>query len=172
MQETQEIWVWSLGQKDPMEKEMATHSSILAWRIPWRGLQSMGSPTVRHDWGQHNWYPMCTHLRHTGAWGLSEPKPVALVPWRPNSNLLNFTPPHSALMELGTVPGVQRSLCLTFWLASVPGGRLAVLDLLIVLWSGARAYRAVWLQPKASLPDRPLLSMTCHGAVGEGAALN
>ena len=36
---------------------------------------------------------MCTHLRHTGAWGLSEPKPVALVPWRPNSNLLNFTPP-------------------------------------------------------------------------------
>ena len=58
-------------------------------------------------------------------------------------SLANFTPPHSALMELGTVPGVQRSLCLTFWLASVPGGRLAVLDLLIVLWSGARAYRAV-----------------------------
>ena len=42
MQETQ---VWSLGQEDPLEKEMATHSSILAWEIPWReelgGLQSM-----------------------------------------------------------------------------------------------------------------------------------
>ena len=44
MQETQ---VGSLGQEDPLEKEMATHSSILAWKIPWReepgGLQSMGS---------------------------------------------------------------------------------------------------------------------------------
>ena len=41
----QETWVWSLGQKDPLEKGMATHSSILAWRIPWTeepgGLQSM-----------------------------------------------------------------------------------------------------------------------------------
>ena len=34
MQETQEAWVQSLGQKDPLEKEMATHCSILAWRIP------------------------------------------------------------------------------------------------------------------------------------------
>ena len=42
----QETWVRSLGQEDPLEKEMATHSSILAWRIPWREepgrLQSMG----------------------------------------------------------------------------------------------------------------------------------
>ena len=47
MQETQ---VSSLGQKDPLEKEMATHSSILTWRIPWTGepggLQSMGSQRV------------------------------------------------------------------------------------------------------------------------------
>ena len=35
MQETQEMWVRSLGPGDPLEKEMATHSSILAWRIPW-----------------------------------------------------------------------------------------------------------------------------------------
>ena len=35
MQETQETLVWSLGQKDPLEKGMVTHSSILAWRIPW-----------------------------------------------------------------------------------------------------------------------------------------
>ena len=43
----QETWVRSLGQEDPLEKEMATHSSILAWRLPWTeepsGLQSMGS---------------------------------------------------------------------------------------------------------------------------------
>ena len=41
-----ETWVLSLGQEDPLEKEMATHSSILAWRIPWTeevsGLQSIG----------------------------------------------------------------------------------------------------------------------------------
>ena len=35
MQETQEIWVWSLIWKDPLEEEMSTHSSILAWEIPW-----------------------------------------------------------------------------------------------------------------------------------------
>ena len=35
MQETQETWVWSMGWEDPLEKEMATHSSILAWEIPW-----------------------------------------------------------------------------------------------------------------------------------------
>ena len=49
----QETWVWSLGQEDSLEKEMATHSSILAWDIPWReesgGLWSMGSQKVRHN---------------------------------------------------------------------------------------------------------------------------
>ena len=50
----QETWVRSLGWEDPLEKEMAIHSSILAWRIPWTeepgGLQSTGSQRVRHDW--------------------------------------------------------------------------------------------------------------------------
>ena len=50
---TQETQVQSLGQEDPIEKGMATHSTILPWRIPWteepRGLQSMGSQRVRHD---------------------------------------------------------------------------------------------------------------------------
>ena len=49
----QEIWVQSLGWEDPLEEGMATHSSILAWRVPWTeepgGLQSTGSPRVRHD---------------------------------------------------------------------------------------------------------------------------
>ena len=44
----QETWVRSLGWEDPLEKEMATHSSILAWRIPWTE-ESMGSQRVRHD---------------------------------------------------------------------------------------------------------------------------
>ena len=53
MQESQEMRVRSLGQEDPLEEEMAPHSSILAWKIPWAeesgGLQSMGSQRVRHD---------------------------------------------------------------------------------------------------------------------------
>ena len=49
-----EIWVPFLGQEDPLEKEMATHSSALAWKIPWMeepsGLQSMGSQRDGHEW--------------------------------------------------------------------------------------------------------------------------
>ena len=49
----QETQVQPLGREDPLEKGMATHSSILAWRILWTeepgGLQSMGSQRVRHD---------------------------------------------------------------------------------------------------------------------------
>ena len=53
MQETKEMRIESLGWKDPQEEEMATHSSILDWKIPWReksgGLQSKGVQRVRHD---------------------------------------------------------------------------------------------------------------------------
>ena len=49
----QETWVLSLGWEDPLQKEMVTHSSILAWKISWTeepgGLQSMGSQRVGHD---------------------------------------------------------------------------------------------------------------------------
>ena len=53
MQETQEMWIRSRSWKAPLEEDTATHSRILAWRIPWTeepgGLQSMGSQRVRHD---------------------------------------------------------------------------------------------------------------------------
>ena len=49
-----ETWVGSLGQEDPLEKEMAIHSSTITWKIPWTEepgrLQSIGSPRVGHDW--------------------------------------------------------------------------------------------------------------------------
>ena len=49
----QETWVRSVGQEDPLEKEMATHSSTLAWKIPWTEkpgrLQSMGRQRVVHE---------------------------------------------------------------------------------------------------------------------------
>ena len=57
----QETPVWFLGQEDPLEKEMATHSSILAWEISWTEepgeLQSMGLQRVGNDW-ETNAYAM------------------------------------------------------------------------------------------------------------------
>ena len=56
MQETQETQVRSLSREDPLEEDMATHSSNLAWKVPWSeepgGLQSRGSQRVRTD-GEH-----------------------------------------------------------------------------------------------------------------------
>ena len=62
----QKTWVWFLGQEDSLGKEMTTHSSILAWRIPWTEdpgrLQSMGSHRAGHDWA------------HTGTYGSDLPR--------------------------------------------------------------------------------------------------
>ena len=66
MQETQ---VWSLGWEDPLEKEMATHSSILAWKIPWTeepgGLQSKGLQRVKHDWVTGHQQQQAFNIRHS-----------------------------------------------------------------------------------------------------------
>ena len=70
--EMQETWVWSLGWDDPLEKEMATHSSIHAWRIAWTEkpgwLQSLGSKRIRHNvamkWQQQNsWLTMLRYFQ-------------------------------------------------------------------------------------------------------------
>ena len=78
MQETQEMLVWSLGWEDPLEEEMAIHSSILAWKIPWTdepgGLQSMGPQRVGYNWGtlEGNGSPLqyscLENPRDGGAW--------------------------------------------------------------------------------------------------------
>ena len=46
----QKTWVWYLGLEDPLEKEIATHSSILAWRIPWEKPGRLQFQRVGHDW--------------------------------------------------------------------------------------------------------------------------
>ena len=74
LQEPQEIKVWSLGWEDPLKEDMASHSSIIVWRIPWTEepgeLQSMevwGSQRVRHDWSDL----ACRHVhRVTPTWPL------------------------------------------------------------------------------------------------------
>ena len=77
MQEIQEMQVRALGQEGPLEEEMATHSSILTWKIPWTekpgGLESMGLQRVGHDWARaharthtHTSYPSpAPHTIHT-----------------------------------------------------------------------------------------------------------
>ena len=58
MQETQETWVKFLCQEDLLDEEMTTHSSILAWKIPWTeepgGLQSIGAQRLTHNWGNEH----------------------------------------------------------------------------------------------------------------------
>ena len=67
----QEVWVQFLGQKDPLEKRMATHSCILAWKIPWTeepgGLQSMVSQRIRHDKATNtmNYSENFSYVQHT-----------------------------------------------------------------------------------------------------------
>ena len=59
----QETWVWSLARKDPLKKGMVTHSSILAWRIPWTeepgSLKSMRSRRVEYEWVTNTFLHMC-----------------------------------------------------------------------------------------------------------------
>ena len=66
VQESQETRVRSLDREDALEKGMATHSSILAWRIPWTeasgGLQSIGSQRVRHNWSNLAYMHVLTSL--------------------------------------------------------------------------------------------------------------
>ena len=62
-----ETEVQSLGQENTLEEEMATHSSILAWKIPWAekpgGLQSMGLERVRHDWATKHEHDITQYIR-------------------------------------------------------------------------------------------------------------
>ena len=83
----QETWVWSLGQDDPLEKEMATHSSSLAWRIPCMEepgrLQSMGSHRVGHDCStkqKHSTQLLCSPFM---LWTLTGPFPFLALPSLP-----------------------------------------------------------------------------------------
>ena len=67
----QETWVQSLGREGPLEKEMATHCSTLAWRIPWTeesgGLQSRGLQRVRQDWVTHT-FTFKVMIMHNQSW--------------------------------------------------------------------------------------------------------
>ena len=112
----QERWVWSLSREDPLEEEMATHSSVLTWRIKWTekpgGLQSMRSQIVRPNW--------VTRLTHTTVLQI-------LIVW--TNQLLNVTfLVRSHLMErysLSPLPHPNppaTDLCSFLFFLAAPGG--------------------------------------------------
>ena len=85
----QETWVQSLGREDPLEKEMATHSSILAWRIPWTeepgGLQSVGFQKSDITWqlNHHQWLMRASQVALVGKYPLANAGDMRLGfdPW-------------------------------------------------------------------------------------------
>ena len=82
----QEMWVQSLGQEDPLEQDMATHSSVLAWRIPWTeepgGLQSMGSQRLGHDLGTKQ---LEVRIKQSCPWSISHQMQLIDTPSIPGS---------------------------------------------------------------------------------------
>ena len=102
-----ETWVRSLGRDDPLEKEMATHSSILAWKIPWTEepgrLQSMGLQRVRHDWA--------TELNiNIYQWNTVDAK----VTWRRQFDFCSMTDVKRAWELFSPIPRVVFLFCLWF----------------------------------------------------------
>ena len=87
VQQMQETWVQSLGQEDPLEKEMATHSIILAWEVSWAEepgvLQSMGLQRVRHDWANIQVYKVSFEPMLPSFWF-----PHKLMSWIQSLNVL------------------------------------------------------------------------------------
>ena len=82
----QQMWVWSLGQKNPLEKEIATHSSILAWEIPW--TEEPGGHSLR---GRKSWTRLHTHTYLCDAARVTE----KLVSYLKVKVVLRFSPHHN-----------------------------------------------------------------------------
>ena len=172
MQETQEMQVWSLGQEDPLQKEMATHSSILAWKIPWTeepgGLQSMGSQsqTWLSDWTHththtHTWYASdisiklfktiqnrswCQHLPESGLGSL-----WAHLAWA--GLHLHFVP--RGLPSQHPPAPARAQSDLKAW-SRDPGKQV---------WGGCGCENLVWRVPHPSSPGTSLTTAACEQLV-------
>ena len=123
----QEIQVWSLGREDPLEKEMGSHPSILAWRILWTEepgrLQSMGSCESDTAWCRHHHHKAC-------------PERVALVEWAASMPDAFF-----ALLFWDSSPGMMHSL-------TVPGGWEARGHCPASPYCDTSEYHTSWCGPK------------------------
>ena len=114
MRETQ---VRSLGQEDPLKKGMATHSSILAWRIPWTeepgGLQSMGSWRAGHDWATNSFtlFQDQSQRKPTFHYKSSEAGLHTLLPWFLAPQSIRSGGPSRWISGSGTNAQDQRRAC-------------------------------------------------------------
>ena len=129
-----ETWVWSLGREDPLEEGMASHCSILAWRIPWTeepgGLQSTGSQRVGHSWEinyQHWVTAMCQQLCLFIHITLTTSNDIALRGNRISLQLIwvLLALPFTSCVTLGkvrhlSVPQFSLSLSLSFFFLTAP----------------------------------------------------
>ena len=108
----QETQVRSLDGEDPLEKERATHSSILAWKTPWTeepgGLQSVGSQRVRHDWATNPYLPLT--LQCPAVWYKCWPWAKLEFP-RPNfgNNCCFLVPPNSTYLKNALFLGISHA---------------------------------------------------------------
>ena len=129
--EMQETLVWSMGQEDPLEKEMATHSSIIAWRIPWTeepgGLQSMGSQRVRNNWKTNT-------FTFSAGWSVGNREPCWVFNGVWTYSLRSMSPHDSAVpLVPDTLPPYHHHH-LSCWCCS--SGRLGVPMLWVILEAG------------------------------------
>ena len=146
-----ETRVWSLGWEDPLEKEMATHSSILAWRIPWMeepgGLQSMGSQRVWLHFHFTLWCVTLPEIPGNPSWTMPPPYPsheTGVMPTIPGLHFGNHL--------LGTRCSTETSPAhLEFWLLKKPclGISTCTLSFLSPAWGQSPGWK--WQQVKMAM---------------------
>ena len=149
------IQVRPLGQEDPLEKEMATHSSILAWKIPWMEEpgKSMGSQRVGHDWATNTF---CLYSLLCGIYyiKLNSPLWFLIRPFRKCLISVYFLQIFVYLSALGLCCTI-RDLCCVMWDLLLPAGILVVIRRLCGM-----GFVALWhvgsLFPKQGLNPCPL----------------
>ena len=159
MQRSQEMRVSSLGQEDLLEEEIATHSSILAWRIPWTeepgGLQSMGLQRVGHDWANKHACTVSLKFLRGLCKGAPTTAPSKAKPEATDGDTGSWAP---RACEQGC-PGSQSPVAPSLWLFS-PKGHLAwgthidSLERQLSLWKEEKTTQSLFLLPH---PLRPWL---------------
>ena len=153
----QEMWVQSLGREDPLEKGMATHSSIFAWRIPWTeepgGLQSIGSQKVRHElkrlgthaqaWVRERPQTKVKHNPGGKAWTQSQFKSRAKsIKWS------NHLPPCGYKLRMDITSSKQVTASQSMGIHWIPGKCHAAFQVLKTEWKPPSSKKMLVSQPQ------------------------
>ena len=159
MQEIQERWVWSLGWEDPLKEDMTTHSSILAWRIPWTEEpgrpQSMGSQRVRHDWSD-------SAHKHHKLQIQSEAECYLILSISPSATVMPVDLNHSVLLPRSCPSPSCRLLSFTKHVSSVRD-RIVFLALLQILGLRDKGFFSIFVPPSHG---SQVLPWVCRSWIG------